>query len=244
MTAQFQIAIAVTVVAASVTGLGIIVIRRFTAWGKRNALYFISFAAGLLISASFLHLVPAALSTAEHAPFWIVTGFFGMHLFNRFFSVLVCERDPQAQELIFGIVPMIGIGFHSFIDGFVHSVTFSASIFTGLVSAAGMVLHEFPEGIITYLLLVHSGFGTRKAAILAFIAAGISTPLGMLISWPFVSQIEGHTLGALLGLSAGALAYVGATHLLPKVEQEPGGKSVLALSGGILIAIIIVISGH
>jgi zinc transporter ZupT len=43
---------------------------------------------------------------------------------------------------------MLGIGFHSFIDGFIYAITFTVSIFTGLLAATGMVLHEFPEGII------------------------------------------------------------------------------------------------
>jgi zinc transporter ZupT len=41
---------------------------------------------------------------------------------------------------------MLGIGLHSFIDGFIYSITFSVSIFTGALAATGMVLHEFPEG--------------------------------------------------------------------------------------------------
>jgi zinc and cadmium transporter len=63
---------------------------------------------------------------------------------------------------------MTGIGFHSFIDGFVYSISFTVSFFTGFLATAGMVLHEFPEGIITYLLLVKSGFSERRAMMLAF----------------------------------------------------------------------------
>jgi zinc transporter ZupT len=57
---------------------------------------------------------------------------------------------------------MIGIGFHSFIDGLVYSITFTVSIFTGMLAAIGMVLHEFPEGIITYLLLLRGGFSEKN----------------------------------------------------------------------------------
>lgn len=106
----------------------------------------------------------------------------------------------------------------------------------------GMVLHEFPEGIITYLLLVRGGFAERKALILAFLAAAATTPLGMLVSYPLISAIERPRLGALLALSAGALVYVGATHLLPRAEQEHKRFSLVALAGGVLVAVIIVIS--
>ena len=66
---------------------------------------------------------------------------------------------------------MLGIGIHSFIDGFVYSITFTVSIFTGVLAATGMVLHEFPEGIITYLLLLRGGFSEKTALLLAFFAA-------------------------------------------------------------------------
>lgn|GEM_PF-3378465 len=47
------------------------------------------------------------------------------------------------------------------------------------------MLHEFPEGIITYLLLLKSGLSERKAMVLAFFAAALTTPpLGMLFSYP------------------------------------------------------------
>jgi zinc transporter ZupT len=105
-----------------------------------------------------------------------------------------------------------------------------------------MVLHEFPEGIITYMLLLRSGFSERKSLLLAWLAAALSTPLGTLVSIPFVSQISQAILGALLSLSAGALVYVGATHLLPQAEAEPKRYSLVALGGGILVAVAIALS--
>jgi ZIP family zinc transporter/zinc and cadmium transporter len=105
-----------------------------------------------------------------------------------------------------------------------------------------MVLHEFPEGIITYLLLLRAGFSEKTAFLLAFFTAALTTPLGTLVSYPFVSQIEKPLLGILLSLSAGALIYVGATHLLPQAEKEHARFSFIALAAGVMVAIVIVFS--
>jgi zinc transporter ZupT len=43
-------------------------------------------------------------------------------------------------------------------------------------------------------------------------------------------------LGLLLALSAGALVYVGASHLLPEVEKENRRYSLVALAAGVLVA--------
>jgi ZIP family zinc transporter/zinc and cadmium transporter len=237
----FWTALGASVLAALVTAIGIYTIRHFEAWGRRNSIYFVCFAAGVLISVSFLHIIPKSFEMSTHAPAYLLSGFLLLHLFNRFITAFVCERGPNSSCGI-GLVPMIGIGLHSFIDGFVYSITFTVSIFTGALAATGMVLHEFPEGIITYLLLVRGGFSERRSLLLAFLAASISTPLGMLVSCPYIGRIDKPLLGALLSLSAGALVYVGATHLLPQAEKEHRKYSLLALGGGILVAVIIVLS--
>jgi zinc transporter ZupT len=237
----FWTALGASSLAALVTTIGIYVIRRFECWGRKNTIYFICFAAGILISVSFLHIIPKAFSMNAHAPIYLFAGYISLHLFNRFVNAFVCDKSLDEQYGI-GLVPMLGIGFHSFIDGFIYSITFTVSIFTGLLAATGMVLHEFPEGIITYLLLIKAGFNVRMSLLLAFLAAALTTPLGMLISYPYISKIDEPLLGALLAFSAGALLYVGATHLLPQAETEHEKYSLFALGAGILVALAIVLS--
>jgi zinc and cadmium transporter len=92
------------------------------------------------------------------------------------------------------------------------------------------------------LLLAHSGFKSRTSFWLAFLAAAITTPLGALVATPFLRQIDQSKLGVLLALSAGCLVYVGATHLLPHVEEKAQKYSVIALMTGVLVAVFIVFS--
>jgi zinc transporter ZupT len=238
----FWTALATSSLAAVVTMLGIYTIRRYTSWGERNTTYFMCFAAGVLISASFLHIIPKSLSMNPGSSVYLLVGFFGLYFFNRFLTGFVCNKNPEKEKYGIGLIPMLGIGFHSFIDGVIYSISFSVSIFTGFLATAGMVLHEFPEGIITYLLLLKGGFKERKAVMLAVLSAALTTPLGMVISYPFISKISQPLLGSLLSLSAGALIYVGATHLLPKAEQNQKRYSFVALGGGVLVGVVIVLS--
>ena len=79
---------------------------------------------------------------------------------------------------------------------------------------------------------------------LAFLAAALSTPLGTLISYPFINRISDPALGALLAISAGALVYVGASHLLPEIEREHKRYSLFTLAAGVLVAAIIIMTVH
>ncbi len=237
----FLLTILAALLAGMVTTIGIFVINKFAKWGKKHNVYFMSFAAGILISVSFMHIIPESFEMSKYAPVALLTGFLFLYLLNRFLSMFRC-KEKNCTNKIHGIIPVIGIGIHSFIDGMIYTVTFNVSIFTGTLAAIGMVLHEFPEGIITYLLLIKAKFSKARSSLGAFLAAAISTPLGALISWPFINELTKPVLGILLAFSAGALVYVGATHLLPEIQEKERKFSLLALAAGIIIAIIIIIA--
>jgi len=238
-TQTFGAVLLASTVACLVTTAGIYIIQKYEHWANHNITYFISFAAGVLISVSFLHLIPEAFEMNPKAPMFLLGGFMGLYVVNRFIGRFVCHNCDSAT-LTIGVIPMIGIGLHSFIDGIIYSITFNVSIFTGALAAIGMILHEFPEGVVTFLLLQKGGFSKKKSILWAFLAAALSTPLGTLISYPLISRIGSQTLGLLLSISAGALVYVGATHLLPTVEKEKGKYTLLSLAAGIFIAVLIV----
>ena len=233
-----------SLLACLITSTGIYVIRKYEQWGRKAIAYFVCFAAGLLIAVPFLHIIPESLKMTPTAPAFLLAGFLMLHLTSTYLEGFVCGKDADAYCRL-GVVAALGIGFHSFMDGVVYSVTFSVSTLTGVLAATGMILHEFPEGIITFLLLTRSGFSVRSASVYAFVAAAASTPIGTVVSYPFISGLGRSTLGILLALSAGALIYVGATHLLPEAERTHKKYSSLALFGGILVAVIIMLSkGH
>ena len=75
----FWTAFGASSLAALVTVIGIYVIRRFEQWGRKNTIYFICFAAAVLISVSFLHIIPKAFSMNSKAPFYLLAGYL-----NRF----------------------------------------------------------------------------------------------------------------------------------------------------------------
>ena len=235
----FAAVILASSMACLVTSIGIYIIRRYEKWGIGNIAYFMSFAAGILIAVSFIHLIPRAFDMNSSSPIFLLVGFLCLYLMNRFLNTYVCQT-PERANYTFGLVPMFAIGFHSFLDGVIYSVAFNVSAFTGLLAALGMILHELPEGIVTFLLLDRSGFSENKSTLYALFAAALTTPLGALLSYPFISRVNNVTLGALLALSAGALVYVGASHLLPAVENEEKKYTLISLASGIMVAIFIV----
>lgn len=231
--------LASSLAACAVTTLGIYMISRYAAWSRKHSGYFVSFAAGVLLTVSLLHLIPRSLEINPRSPYYFLIGFLALYVLNHFINIYLCRNDGD-DLAIPGLTPVLGITLHSLIDGVIYAVTFQVSIFTGALTALGMILHEFPEGVITFVLLERGGLGRRKAAGYAFLAAALSTPLGAVTAYPLISILRGRTLGALLALSAGALVYVGAAHLVPEVEEQENLSSLLTLMAGVAAGVLII----
>jgi zinc transporter ZupT len=242
LTGRFLAVLAASLVSCAITAFGIHVIARHEGWAQENTPYFISFAAGMLISVTFLHLIPKACGMSRSPYGFFLAGMMGFYATNRLIRDYVYQED-QGLDRTWGLIPLLALGFHSFVDGIIYSVTFNVSIFTGVLAVTGLILHEFPEGIVTFVLLERGGMQRKAAARLAFLATALTTPLGTVISYPFIRNIDRALLGKLLAIAAGALLYVGATHLLPQVEEKRKRYSSLTLALGVAIAVLIVMIG-
>ncbi len=122
----FWTPIGASLLAAATTTAGLLTVRRFKDWALRNTVHFASFAAGVLLAVSLLHLVPGSLVMSGTAPTFVYAGYLAIHVLSRFLDTKVCDRDP-ARDYGFGLVALIGIGLHSFLDGTVYSISFEAS---------------------------------------------------------------------------------------------------------------------
>jgi len=132
--------------ACAVTMIGIYVISKYEQWGREHSACFMSFAAGVLISVSFMHIIPKSFEMNSAAPVYLLVGFLAVHLSNRFLTLYICHEYECADYAV-GIIPMLGIGFHSFIDGVIYSVTFNVSIYLRACwPLSGWCSTNFPRG--------------------------------------------------------------------------------------------------
>jgi len=225
------------ILAALVNGLGIIAIYKYRKWAEKAKIYFMCFAAGMLISIPLMLTLPRAIEKNSYAGFVALAGFLFMYLSNK-----IIRYKTKEKTLTFGMTAAEGIGIHSLIDGIIYTVTFQASIFIGVLAASGLVVHEFSEGVITYLVLIKGGVKEKTAILYAFFIASLTTPLGAFVAFPFVSKLESPNLGLMLGFVTGVLIYVSAAHLLPAASEEEKEHSLSAFLLGVALASFIVLT--
>ncbi len=227
--------IAIFAIASAIVNLtGIYMVYKSKEWVYRFKNYLLCFAAGILISTPLLIALPHSMKHNEHAGIFALSGFIFMLIVNKFINENIDEK-----EVAFGLTGAVAIGFHSFVDGVIYTITFSASTIIGILSATGLVAHEFAEGLITYTFLSAGGFSPKKAALYAFIVAGLTTPIGAFIVYPFVSILDKSIIQLLTAFVGGMLIYFSASHLIPQANEDKHKHSIFAFLLGLFFAIIL-----
>lgn len=195
-------AVVASLVAAAVATLGLIVVSVNDRWAGKNRVHFASFASGILLTTAIL-LMPEAFGAHARAPFMVLAGYIFLYSVNALFR-------PGAGRFI---APFLAISIHSFIDGFEYTVLFQHDVYVGWIASIGLIAHEFAEAVILYAVLRSAGAGAITAWIGGFIGAAVTTPIGAVASGYALQSISPADFGLLLAAAAGALLYVGATHL-------------------------------
>ena len=103
---MFMVVMLASSLACVVTTVGIYVISKYEAWGRGNTVYFMSFAAGVLVSVSFIHIIPKSFQMHDQSPAFLLAGFLMLYLFNRFLNLYIC-RKYRCETATVGIIPAV-----------------------------------------------------------------------------------------------------------------------------------------
>jgi zinc and cadmium transporter len=112
----------------------------------------------------------------------------------------------------------------------VIAAAYIVSIPTGIVTTVAVMLHEIPQEIGDFGVLVYGGFEPRKALLYNFVS-GLAAVVGAVLSLAIGSQVEGYA-AYLLPLTAGSFIYIAGSDLIPELHHKhsyPASKSVWQL---------------
>lgn len=188
-----------------------------------------SFAAGVLLGAAFVDLLPEALEYAKEIGseinvfLWVLAGILAFFLAERFihwFHHHSTHNDKSKLEEEKSVVPLIIFGdtFHNFIDGVAIAATFMIDIKLGMVTTLAVAAHELPQEIGDFGLLLHKGL-SRAKVLTANLFSALSALIGAILTYLIGESIEG-LLPALLSLAAGFFIYIALSDLIPEIHGE------------------------
>jgi zinc and cadmium transporter len=190
------------------------------------------------MGSAFLHLLPEASGhLAPKELFSVVLfSFVFFFLMEKIFHWRHCHNG-HCDTHSFGVMNLIGDSVHNFIDGLIIAATFAADIRLGIISSLAVALHEIPQEIGDFGVLLYAGY-TRKQALLLNFAVALTAILGVLLGL-FLSGITSNLLTYLIPFAAGGFIYISASDLMPEIRKETSLKKSLISFGIFTVGILI-----
>jgi len=222
----------------------------------------VSIAAGALFGDALIHLIPEALEDADNkilVPIFILAGilfFFVLEKFLRWKHVHdvenECEDEIHEHVLVpegnikikpLGHLVIVSDGIHNFIDGIIIAISYLVSIEVGIATTIAIILHEIPQEISDFGVLLHAGFKKIKAIIVNFLSA-LSAIIGAVIALVIGTTIES-IIPLITAFAAGSFLYIAGSDLVPEIHKtsHPGRSLVqfLAILLGITFMLLLLL---
>jgi zinc and cadmium transporter len=188
---------------------------------KKILIYFVSFSVGGLLGDAFIHLLPEAirLNSEINLSLYILLGIiisFGVEKFIhwRHCHIPTSKEHPHP----FVLMNLIGDSTHNFIDGLIIGASYLTSVQIGIATTIAVILHEIPQEIGDFGILIHGGFKRKKALTLNF-ATALTAIAGTIISLLIGSYVENLT-NVLIPFAIGSFIYIASSDLIPELHKE------------------------
>jgi zinc and cadmium transporter len=216
--------------AALANVLGAMAVTSRVRWSIRALNLLLSFSAGFLISVSLIDLFPKSIASpigGERAALVALLSYVTVHLtqhtLGRHFHF---GEETHAVTQMVSMTALVGLLMHTFVDGVAIESGQLESAGLGTLVFVAVLLHKFPEGLAISSLFLAAG-ASRRRAILAAAALGVTTIAGAMLT----AQLPGLQKYG-LAISAGVTLYVGASNLVPEIQDKRGWPIPASFLGG------------
>lgn len=221
----------------------------FTLGIKQNRLktvliYLISFSAGALFGDAFIHLLPELIKEKGFtiiSALGILIGILIFFILEKFVHWQHCHM-PVCKEHIhpFAYMNLVGDALHNFIDGLVIAASYIVSVPVGIATTSAVILHEIPQEIGDFGVMLHGGLSKTKALALNFLTA-LTAVIGVIIGLLMNDFIENIQL-FIIPIAIGGFIYIAGSDLIPELHKETNIKRSLVQIITFILGVLIMLS--
>jgi zinc and cadmium transporter len=213
---------------------------------ERILLPLVALAAGTLLGGAVLHMIPAGIGAlgAINAGAWLLGGFATFLALEQFLHWHHCRHASAECKSPMTYLILLGDALHNFLGGLGIASTFLVDPRAGVTSWLAAAAHEVPQELGDFAVLVHGGWGRRKALTWNFIS-GMTFLFGALLA--FVVSMRFEVAGLIL-FGAGNFIYIAASDLVPEIKAHPDmAKAIthfVSFSAGVLFMLYLAHEFH
>jgi len=204
----------------------------------------LSFAGGVMLSISFLQLIPESLrlSSVFICVAGIISGVMIMFALDKIVPHIhpeLCTPEHGTDLKVTAIFLILGIFLHNFPEGMAVALWKVSGIKVGLIIALAIAIHNIPEGICTSAPYYYCTKKRLKSFLLSSSTA-IPILVGYLVAVFLYEQITTSATGFLIGSTAGFMIYITGDKILPaSFEKNLGHSTIASFIIGVLFVIIL-----
>lgn len=227
---QLLLILTSTLIVSLISLIGVITLAVREKFLKAILFSLVAFSAGALIGGAFLHLIPEAIEKAspDIVFIFVISGFVLFFLLEKYFYWRHCH-DGICHTHTFTYLNLIGDALHNFIDGLVIAGSFAVSDSVGIFTTYLVIIHEIPQELGDFGVLVYGGFSRQKALFYNFLTA-LTAFIGAIAGYILSHKIHNFS-SILLALTAGGFIYISSADLVPEIHKETDArKSGLSLA--------------
>ncbi|MCR4306342.1 MAG: ZIP family metal transporter, partial [Candidatus Yonathbacteria bacterium] len=147
-------------------------------------------------------------------------------------EALAHEGAPVAP---LGHLVLVSDGVHNLIDGVIIGSSYLISIEVGIATTIAIVLHEIPQEISDFGVLLHAGFSKNKAIFMNFLSA-LTAVIGAGIALVAGSSIDA-LLPMIAAFAAGSFLYIAGSDLVPEIHKVSDPRRSMVQFAAILFGI-------
>ncbi len=212
---------------------------------RQITFYLMSLASGTLLGGALLHLIPEALAAnGPRTLQWIASGVFFFFILEKFLIWRHChthQRPEDHRRPVSASMVVVGDAVHNFIDGVIIASAFTAGTSIGLSITLAIILHEIPQELGDFGIMIHGGFSMKQALFLNALTATTSL-FGAVITFFFL-QTSSFVNLYIIPAAAGGLLYVALADLIPQLHDQIAPKQtliqILLLGTGFLLMVLL-----
>ena len=143
-------------------------------------LFLVSLAVGGLFGDAIIHLIPESFEqiTGElTAPLLLLAGILLFFIVEKVIRWRHCHV-PTSEQHLHPVVTLnlVGDGVHNLIDGILVAASYAVAIPIGIATTIAVLLHEIPQEIGDFAILVYGGLSVRKVLLFNFASATMAIP--------------------------------------------------------------------
>lgn len=220
---QSLAAVSAVLIVSLISLIGVTTLALNQVYVKKIVTFLVSLSVGALFGDAFLHLMPELYcndAKEEVVSLGVIGGILLFFMLEKFLRWRHCHGEHEQHDLShLGQINLVGDALHNLLDGALIGASFLVSFEVGVATTIAVILHEIPQEIGDFGVLIHAGYSAKKALVFNFVSA-LFALVGLGLTLIIGADLVGNASTIIISLATGGFIYIAGSDLVPELHAH------------------------